>query len=321
MGREYFPDKNPGSNENIEYSVDTEKSIESKYLNKAEVLVEALPYIKEYFNKIVVVKIGGSMMNDDTIMQSVLDDIILMKYVGIRTIIIHGGGKHITEMMRERNIKPEFIDGLRVTDDRTIEVVKMVLSGVINTKIVSFLNKHGKVAIGVSGNDGNFIRCRKKSYEKDGKKMDLGYVGEIIKIDSVFLTDILDNGYVPVIATLGTDTKGNIYNINADSCASKIAISLKASKMILLTDVDGIMENSDDRPHEGKRLVSRLTAAKCQEMIARGDISSGMIPKVNACIDSLKGRVERTHILNGTSAHSILIEIFTDKGIGTMITL
>jgi len=320
MGREYFPDKKT-SNRSIEYYVDNEESIESKYLNKAEVLVEALPYIKEYFNKIVVIKIGGSMMEDDTVMQSVLDDIILMKYVGIRTVLVHGGGKHITDMMKEKNIKAEFIDGHRVTDKKTIEVVKMVLSGVINTKIVSLLNKHGKAAIGVSGNDGNFIRCRKKVYKKDGKKLDLGYVGEIIKIDSEFLEDILNNGYIPVIATLGTDTKGTIYNINADSCASKIAVSLKATKMILLTDVDGIMENTGNKESGEKRLVSRLTAAKCQEMIAKGDISSGMIPKVNACIDSLKCRVERTHILNGTSTHSILIEIFTDKGIGTMITL
>lgn len=321
MDREYFPDKKTGSKNSIEYYAYNKENVESKYLNKAEVLVEALPYIKEYFNKIVVVKIGGSMMEDDAIMQSVLDDIILMKYVGIRTVLIHGGGKHITEMMKEKNIKAEFIDGLRVTDKQTIEVVKMVLSGVINTKIVSFLNKHGKVAIGVSGNDGNFIRCRKKIYERDGKKLDLGYVGEIIKVDSEFLEDILDNSYIPVIATLGTDAKGNIYNINADSCASKIAVSLKATKMILLTDVDGIIENNGKKAGKVKRLVSRLTATRCQEMIKRGDISSGMIPKVNACIDSLKGRVERTHILSGKSAHSILIEIFTDKGIGTMITL
>ena len=321
MDREYFPDKKNGLKDNIEYYAHSKERVESKYLNKAEVLVEALPYIKEYFNKTVVVKIGGSMMEDDTVMQSVLDDIILMKYVGIKIVLIHGGGKYITRMMKEKNIKAEFIDGLRVTDKETIEVVKMVLSGVINTKVVSFLNRHGKVAMGISGNDGNFIKCRKKVYEKNGRKLDLGYVGEIIKVDSEFLEDILENGYIPVITTLGTDAKGNIYNINADSCASKIAVSLKATKMILLTDVDGIIENNGKKEGEVKRLVSRLTAAKCLEMIEKGDISSGMTPKVNSCIDSLKGRVERTHILNGTSAHSILIEIFTDKGIGTMITL
>jgi acetylglutamate kinase len=321
MDREYFPDMKNGLKNSIEYYTHNKERVESKYLNKAEVLVEALPYIKEYFNKTVVVKIGGSMMEDDTVMQSVLDDIILMKYVGIRIVLIHGGGKHITRMMKEKNIKTEFIDGLRVTGKETIEVAKMVLSGVINTKVVSFLNKHGKVAMGISGNDGNFIKCRKKIHEKDGRKLDLGYVGEIVKVDSEFLEDILVNGYIPVIATLGTDAKGNIYNINADSCASKIAVSLKATKMILLTDVDGIIENNGKQDGKVKRLVSRLTAAKCLEMIEKGDISSGMIPKVNSCIDSLKGRVERTHILNGTSAHSILIEIFTDKGIGTMKTI
>ncbi len=321
MGKEYFPEDKNDLKNNIEYYDSNKVSVESRYLHKAEVLVEALPYIKEYFNKIVVVKIGGSMMENDAIMQSVLDDIILMKYVGIRTVLVHGGGKHITEVMKEKNIEAEFVDGLRVTDSKTIEVVKMVLSGVINTKIVSFLNKHGKAAIGISGNDGNFIRCRKKIYQKNGRKLDLGYVGEIIKVDSEFLENILDNSYIPVIATLGTDTEGNIYNINADSCASEIAVSLKATKMILLTDVDGIMKSTGEEAGNVTKLVSVLTAAKCQEMIKNGDISSGMIPKVNACIDSLKGRVERTHILNGTSPHSILIEIFTDKGIGTMITL
>ncbi len=310
------------SNEIIFYDINNnikDDKLEGLYLNKAKVLLEALPYIKEYFDKIVVVKMGGSMMENDEIMQSVLDDIILMKYVGIKVVLIHGGGKQITQMMKEKNIKVEFVDGLRITDKSAIEIVKMVLIGSINTKIVSFLKKHGKVAVGLSGNDGNFILCKKKVYEKDDKKIDLGYVGEITEVDSVFIKNILDSGYIPVIATLGTDSQGNIYNVNADICASKIASSLKALKMILLTDVDGILLqtlNSDK-----SKLVSKISAENCEEMIKKGLISQGMIPKVRACIDSLKNGVLKAHILNGTSKHSILIEIFTDKGIGTMITL
>jgi len=335
---EYSPD-----NKDIEYYTGNENKIESIYINKAQVLLEALPYIKEYSGKIVVVKIGGSMMENDRMMQSVLDDIILMKYVGIKVVLVHGGGKQITELMKEKNIKVEFVDGLRVTNKEAIEVVKMVLIGDINTKIVSFLNKHGSAALGISGNDANFIICKKKYYKGNGKGIDLGFVGEITKVDTAFITDILDNDYIPVVATLGTDMKGNIYNINADSCASEIAVALKAIKMILLTDVDGIIENesgvvsadiSDDNSkkedkvkgnrssrREAGRLISRLSSDKCMELIKSGSISSGMVPKVLACIGSLKGGVERTYIINGTAEHSILVEIFTDKGMGTMITL
>ncbi len=286
------------------------------YMNKVKVLLESLPYIKEYFDKIVVVKIGGSMIEDDSIIQSVLDDLILMKYVGIKVVLIHGGGKQINELAIEKGIKPEFVDGLRVTGKDSIEIVKMVLIGNINTKIVSFLNKHGNAAIGISGNDAGFIKCHKKEYKKDGKNIDLGFVGEIDSINSEFLNNILHSGYVPVIATLGVDDKSNIYNINADTCAADITISLNAKKMILLTDVDGIMEKSS----EGNKLISKLTLGQCMELIESGKISSGMIPKVKACMDALENGAERTHILNGTKKHSILVEIFTDKGIGTMIT-
>ena len=329
------------NNKDIEYYTSNENKIDSIYINKAQILLEALPYIKEYFGKIVVVKIGGSMMEDDRIMQSVLDDIILMKYVGIKVVLVHGGGKQITELMKEKNIKVEFVDGLRVTSKEAIEVVKMVLIGNINTKIVSFLNKHGSAALGISGNDANFIICRKKYYKGNGKNIDLGFVGQIVKVDTAFITNILNNDYIPVVATLGTDMKGNIYNINADSCASEIAVALKAIKMILLTDVDGIIENegreesadissdiiSDNAVKDDKnrkkagRLISRLSSDKCLELIKSGSISTGMVPKVLACIDSLKGGVARTYIINGTAEHSILVEIFTDKGIGTMITL
>ena len=300
----------------MKYHKDNKMKTGESYMNKVEVLLESLPYIKEYFNQIVVVKIGGSMMENDSIIQSVLDDLILMKYVGIKVVLIHGGGKQISELSREKGIEPEFIDGLRITDKDSIEIVKMVLIGSINTRIVSFLNKHGNMAIGVSGNDSSFIKCHKKEYKKDGKSIDLGFVGEIESINSEFLKKILDGNYIPVIATLGVDSPGNIYNINADTCAAEIAISLNAKKMILLTDVDGIIKSAKD----GNKLISKLTVSQCQEMIESGKISSGMIPKVMACVDALKSGAERTHILNGTKKHSILVEIFTDKGIGTMIT-
>ena len=286
------------------------------YTNKAEVLLESLPYIKEYSDKIVVVKIGGSMMENDSVIKSILNDLILMKYVGIKVVLIHGGGKQISEMLSEKGIKSEFVDGLRVTDSDSMEIVKMVLIGNINTKIVSFLNKHGNIAIGVSGNDASFIKCHKKEYKKNGKVIDLGMVGEIDSINSGFLSNILDSGYIPVIATLGVDDEGNIYNINADTCAAEIAVSLNAKKMILLTDVDGIMEKSG----KGNKLISILTVDQCIKLVESGKISSGMIPKVIACIAALKSGAERTHILNGIKKHSILVEIFTDAGIGTMIT-
>jgi len=304
------------NNKEIEYYTNKNITVGDSYMSKVGVLLESLPYIKEYFDKIVVVKIGGSMMGNDIIIQSVLDDLILMKYVGMKVVLIHGGGKQITELMKEKGIKAEFIDGLRVTDKDSIEIVKMVLIGNINTKIVSFLNKHGNIAIGISGNDGSFIKCCKKEYKKDGKYIDLGFVGEIESINSDFLKNVLDSNYIPVIATLGVDGQGNIYNINADTCTAEIAISLNAKKMILLTDVDGIIESTGKED----RLISKLTVNKSLEMIKSGKISSGMIPKVEACIDALKSGADRTHILNGTKKHSILVEIFTDKGIGTMIT-
>ena len=303
------------SKELIEYYNGTERSVEDIYRNKAQVLLEALPYIKEYFNRIVVVKLGGAIMDDDASLMKVLDDLILMKYVGINVIVIHGGGKQITKLMEEKKIKVEFCDGMRVTNKEAIDAVKMVLLGEINSKIVSLLNKHGKLAVGLSGNDANFVNCRKKIYKKDGKEIDLGYVGEIIDINKDFLLNILNNGYLPVIATLGSDRKGNTFNVNADTFASAIASKFEAKKMILLTDVDGIKISGAD----GEKLVSKISALGCHKLIDSHDISKGMIPKVNSCIDALLGGVERTHILNGNLEHSILIEIFTDKGIGSMI--
>ncbi len=303
-------------NKQVKYYKEDEAHIDSSYLQKAGILLESLPYIKEYAQKIIVVKIGGSMMEDENILKSVLEDLVLMKYVGIRVILLHGGGKQITGLMKEKGIEAKFIDGLRITTGDVIDIVKMVLIGSINSRLVSLLNEHGSIAVGVSGNDASFIKCRKKKYCKDGREVDLGFVGEIEHINRKFLDDILSNNYIPVIATLGVNGNGETYNINADSCASEIASALKAEKMIMLTDVDGIMDTEGDNT----RLISRLTSKQCISMIKSGKISSGMIPKVKACMDALDSGVGRTHILNGTRQHSMLVEIFTDKGIGTMIT-
>jgi len=290
-------------------------NLEERYSTTVGLLLESLPYIKQYFNRIVVVKVGGAMMEDDRILSSVLDDLVLMKYVGIKVVLVHGGGKQISELMQQKGIKPRFVDGLRVTDKQVIEIVRMVLVGQVNGKVVTYLNRHGKIAVGVSGNDASFIRCKKMEYIKDGKVIDLGFVGEITGIDSYFLTDLLEDGFIPVIAPLGVDGQGNVYNINADTFASRIAVALAAEKLVSLTDVDGIL-----RKVKGEsKLVSSITKKKCLEMIDSGEIDKGMIPKVSACIDALEGQVRRTHILNGNKQHSILAEIFTDKGIGTMI--
>jgi len=305
--------KNKGE---IEYYPEDEKIQEDLYMSKVEVLLESLPYIKQYFGEIVVVKVGGSMMEKDAMLQSALNDLILMKYVGMKIVLIHGGGKQITKLMEEKGIEAKFVDGLRVTDEETINIVKMVLIGDVNVKIVSLLNKHGKISMGISGSDANFIQCSKKQYKKNGKNIDLGYVGEINDINSDFIVNILNDKYIPVIASLGVDGCGNIYNINADTCACEIAKKKKKKKMILLTDVDGIIKYTDGK----EKLVSRLTSEKCLQMVKSGEINSGMIPKVKACINALEGGVGRAHILNGTVEHSILVEIFTDKGIGTMIT-
>ena len=306
----------PDEEKNIKYYKDDEANISDSYLQKAGILLESLPYIKEYSNKIVVVKIGGSMVEDESIIKSVLDDLVLMKYVGIKVVLVHGGGKQITGLMKEKGIEARFIDGLRVTNREVIDIVKMVLVGSINSRLVSFLNLHGNIAVGVSGNDANFIKCTKKRYLKNGKEVDLGFVGDIKSINRKFIDDIFLNNHIPVIATLGVDKKGDSYNINADSCASDIAIALNAKKMIMLTDVDGII----DEENGNKKLISRLTTKQCFDMVDNGKINSGMIPKVKACINALASGIGRAHILNGTMEHSILVEVFTDRGIGTMIT-
>lgn len=279
-------------------------------LNKAKILLEAMPYIKKYHSQKVVIKCGGNVIFDDKLMDSISTDISLMKYVGLNPIIVHGGGPEISVFMKKLGMKVEFVDGLRVTDEETMEIVKMVLVGKINKRLVSRLNLHGKLAVGLSGDDGNLIMAKKKMVKKD-----LGYVGEVTSIDVEIMEDLIADNFIPVIASLGVGKKGESFNINADNVAGEIAKAVKANKIIFLTNIEGIYENFEKM----ENLISVLNIPDCQKILDSGRISSGMIPKLEACLLALQGGVERAHILDGRIPHALLLEIFTDEGIGTMI--
>ncbi|MDI6799386.1 MAG: acetylglutamate kinase [Actinomycetota bacterium] len=279
---------------------------------RAEVLVHALPYIKDYYGKTVVIKYGGGAMVDENLKKSVATDIVLMKYVGINPVIIHGGGPDITEVMKKMNKDVKFVGGLRVTDKETMELVKMVLVGKTNKEIVKLINRHGRLAVGISGDDGGLILAKKMMIEG----VDLGFVGEVEKINSDILVDLIDDGFTPVIASVGVGRDGESYNINADFVAAEIASALSADKIIFLTDVDGLYADFSDKAS----LISELTLNESKAMIEKGGLGEGMLPKLKACAKALDDGVNRAHILNGTTPHSLLLEIFTDEGIGTMIT-
>ncbi|MFY9176685.1 MAG: acetylglutamate kinase [Caldicoprobacterales bacterium] len=279
---------------------------------KANILVEALPYIQKLRGKTVVIKYGGNAMVDEDITKTIMQDITLLKYVGVNPVVVHGGGPKINETLDAMNIKSEFYNGLRITNEDAIDVVQMVLAGSINKDIVAQLNCLGGKAIGLCGKDGNLILAVKK---KNMDNVDLGYVGEIKKINSKMIELLAQDEYIPVIAPIGTDSQGQSYNINADTAAGEIAAALKAEKLIFLTDIDGIYLNPEDKDS----LLSVISIPEIYELMDKGIISGGMIPKVLGCIKALQQGVNRTHILNGTIPHPILLEIFTDKGIGTMV--
>lgn len=295
-----------------------------KLIEKADVLIESLPYIKTFYSKTFVVKYGGAAMTNESLKRNIMQDIILLKYIGINTVIVHGGGPMITSYLEKIQVKSKFVNGLRITDKETINVVQMVLVGLINQELVSLLNHFGGNAIGLSGKDANLIIARKhlpiEQYDAKEKKViniDLGYVGEIEKIQPSVLINLYDSGYIPVIAPIGVGLDGESYNINADVVAGEVAKSLKAEKLIMLTDVDGIYETPDNKATK----INSLTASKAKEMITNNKIQGGMIPKVKACMDAVLNGVKRTHIIDGGEMHSLLLEIFTDKGIGTMVTM
>ncbi len=293
-----------------------------KIIEKAEILMESLPYIKTFASKTFVIKYGGAAMTDETLKKEVMRDIILLKYIGVKPVIVHGGGPIINSYLDKIGVKPNFINGLRITDKDTMEVVQMVLVGLLNQEIVNMLNHFGGKAIGLSGNDANLIVASKHmpevKYDPQTKKeeiIDLGFVGEIEKIDPKPIEALSEKGYIPVIAPIGIGIDGQTYNINADTVAGEVAKALKAEKLIMLTDVDGIYEIANNKSTK----INALTHDKAMQMIANNQISGGMIPKVKACLNATSNGVKRTHIIDGKAKHSLLLEIFTDNGIGTMV--
>lgn len=283
-------------------------------IKKAEILIEALPYIQKLFGKTVVIKYGGNAMINEELKTSVMEDITLLKYIGMNPVVVHGGGPDINKALDNFNIKSEFINGLRVTDKSTMEVAQMVLVGKTNKEIVSLINQLGGKAIGLSGIDGRLIQCEQYKTVVDGKETDLGYVGKIVKINSKLIELIAQDEYIPIIAPIGTGSDGQSYNINADTVAGEIAATLKAEKLMLLTDVEGIKMSKDS-----KEIIPVLTTDEALDLIDRKIIDGGMIPKVLGCIDALEKGVGRTHIVDGRIPHCLLLEIFTNKGIGTML--
>jgi len=277
--------------------------------DRAEVLTQALPYIKQYTNKIVVVKYGGNAMVNEDLKKQVMQDIVLLRLIGVKVVLVHGGGPEINELMDRLGKKPEFVDGLRVTDKETVDIVQMVLAGKVNKSLVNLLEMHGGRAIGLSGMDGRLIEARKKNDK-------LGFVGEITKIRIKPVTDILDMGYIPVISTVGCDNEGNTYNINGDTAAARIAGALEAERLIMMTDIAGILRDKDDP----STLIPKITPEEAEQLYTSGIVSGGMIPKVQCCVDALKHGVKNVVIMDGRVPHSILMELLTDEGAGTMVT-
>ncbi|MBQ4560649.1 MAG: acetylglutamate kinase [Tyzzerella sp.] len=281
-----------------------------KYLSKAEVLIEALPYIQRFNKKVIVVKYGGSAMVDEALKKRVIQDVTLLKLVGFKPIIVHGGGKDISRMVERVGMTPQFVNGLRVTDAETMEIAEMVLNKV-NKGLVQMVESLGVRAIGISGKDGGLLHVNKKYSE--GK--DIGFVGEVKKVNTEILWDLLEKDFLPVICTVGLDDDFNSYNINADDAACAIAQAMEAEKLAFLTDIEGVYKN----PKDPDTLISELTVTEAKELITDGYIGGGMLPKLQNCIDAIESGVSRVHILDGRIPHCLLLEIFTNKGIGTAI--
>ncbi len=290
-------------------------SRDQTFINKANILIEALPYIQKLWGKTVVIKYGGNAMVSEELTQKILEDVTLLKYVGMNPILVHGGGPEINTMLKRVGVQSSFHNGLRITDADTMEVVQMVLAGKLNKNIASQIGKLGGKAVGLCGKDAQLILVKKKGLTSDG--VDLGFVGDIVSVNTGLLESLCRDGYIPVISSVGTDENGASYNINADTAASAIASALKAEKLIFLTDIDGVRTN----PEDPDSLIPVLTTSKAAERIADGTITGGMIPKVQSCVDAVKKGVHRVHILNGTIPHPIILEIFTDRGIGTMFEM
>jgi acetylglutamate kinase len=277
-------------------------------IDKAEVLIESLPYIRRFFDKTVVIKYGGHAMTDPELRASFARDVVLLKYIGVRPVIVHGGGPQIEDVLRRLGKKSTFVDGLRVTDDETMQAVEWVLAGSLNREIVELVNRAGGAAVGLTGSDGNLLRVRRKLV--GGR--DLGRVGEVEEVNPGPLSAVAAAGYVPVVAPVGVDAQGTTYNVNADEAAGALAAALRAEKLILLTDVEGVKDARGS-------LLPQLSVDEVRKHLAEGTIQGGMIPKVQCCVDALRGGVSRAHIIDGRILHAVLLEIFTDGGVGTLI--
>lgn len=284
--------------------------VNQKYLEKAEVLIEALPYIQRFNRKIIVVKYGGSAMVDEQLKKSVIQDVVLLKLVGFKPIIVHGGGKEISRWVSKVGKEPKFINGLRVTDEETMELAEMVL-GKVNKELVSLVQSLGVKAVGISGKDGGLLKVEKKY----SGGQDIGFVGNITEVNPKILSDLLDNDFLPIVCPIGMDEDFLTYNINADDAACAIAKAMKAEKLAFLTDIEGVYKNPDDP----ESLISKLFVKDAKELINNGNVGGGMIPKLQNCIGAIEQGVSRVHILDGRIKHCLLLEIFTNKGIGTAI--
>lgn len=276
---------------------------------RAEILIQALPYIEAYSGKTVVVKYGGNAMINEQLKEQVMQDIVLLWLTGIKVVLVHGGGPEINDVMAKFGKKAEFVDGLRVTDRETVDIVQMVLAGKVNKTLVNLLNMKGGKAIGLSGMDGKLIEAKMKDER-------LGYVGEITNVNIQAIEDIMEKGYIPVVSTLGCDDEGNTYNINGDTAAAYLAGALKAERLIMMTDIAGVLEDKDDI----STLIPEISVKEAEKLFENGVISGGMIPKVECCIEALKHGVKNVVIMDGRVSHSILIELLTNEGSGTMFT-
>jgi acetylglutamate kinase len=286
------------------------KSRIASTMGKARLFSEAMPFIKAFRGTTVVVKYGGSAMVDEALRESFADDVAMLHYVGINPVIVHGGGPHISRAMGQRGVEPQWVDGLRITDAETIRVVQTTLAGEINPDIVRLVNAHGSLAAGVNGLDGNLFVARPLDER-------LGFVGDLTNVDTGIVTGLQEQGFVPVIAPLARGEDGKVYNLNADTAAGALASALGATKLAFLTDVEGLYRDLGDEDS----LISHIVLADLEDLLDSGSVSAGMIPKLRSCIDAIRGGVERVHILDGRIQHSLLLEIFTPEGVGTMITM
>lgn len=286
-------------------------------LKREQILIEALPYIREFYDSIMVIKIGGMIINRQPLLEDFVQDLVLLRYIGIHPVVVHGGGVEITEKMERFGKKPEFVAGLRVTDEETLEIAMMVLLGNINAKLVTLIGKYGGKGLGLSGKDGQLlIASRKAPFEIEGNQtVDLGWVGEVKSVNPEIIMITAGKGYIPVISPIAVDLEGNSLNVNADTAAGDLAVALCAKKLISITDVEGVKLRADD----SSSVISRFAISDFEKLVSDGVISGGMIPKVEACVHAVEGGVAKAHIIDGRRSHAILLELLTDGGIGTMI--